>query len=151
MKFEIIYFYNVYGFNQICEGNMATVIGIFEKQFRKNLPLTVVRPGTQSRRFTHISDTVRICYKAWKLNKCRYYSISHKKAYSIIEVAKMFSPNIKMIPFRKGERFASALTNMSYNNKVIKHYGKINLKDYITSFITSEKKKYENSKLIKIT
>ena len=63
----------------------------------------------------------------------------------------MFSPNIKMIPHRKGERFASALTNMSYNNKVIKHYGKINLKDYITSFITSEKKKYENSKLIKIT
>ncbi len=151
LKFEIIYFYNVYGFNQISIGNMATVIGIFERQFRKNLPLTVVRPGTQSRRFTHISDTVSICYKAWKLNKCRYYSISHKKAYSIIEVAKMFSPNIKMIPYRKGERFASALTNMSYNNKVIKHYGKINLKDYITSFITSEKKKYENSKLIKIT
>ena len=151
LKFEIIYFYNVYGFNQICEGNMATVIGIFERQLRKNLPLTVVRPGTQSRRFTHISDTVRICYRAWKLNKCRHYSISHKKTYSIIEVAKMFSPNIKMIPFRKGERFASALTNMSYNNKVIKHYGKINLKDYITSFITSEKKKYENSKLIKIT
>ena len=114
---------------------------IFEKQFRKNLPLTVVRPGTQSRRFTHISDTVRICYKAWKLNKCRHYSISHKKAYSIIKVAKMFSQNIKMIPFRKGERFASALTNMSYNNKVIKYYGKINLKDYITSFIKNEKKK----------
>ena len=141
LKFEIIYFYNVYGFNQICEGNMATVIGIFERQLRKNLPLTVVRPGTQSRRFTHISDTVRICYRAWKLNKCRHYSISHKKTYSIIEVAKMFSPNIKMIPFRKGERFASALTNMSYNNKVIKHYGKINLKDYITSFIKSENKK----------
>ena len=151
LKFEIIYFYNVYGFNQIREGNMATVIGIFERQFRKNLPLTVVRPGTQSRRFTHISDTVRICYKAWKLNKCRHYSITHKKAYSIITVAKMFSPKIKMMPFRKGERFASALTNMSYNNKVIKHYGKINLKDYITSFINSKKKKYENSKLIKIT
>ena len=140
LKFEIIYFYNVYGFNQICKGNMATVIGVFERQFRKNLPLTVVKPGTQSRRFTHISDTVSICYKAWKLNKCRHYSISHKKAYSIIKVARMFGSNIKMIPYRKGERFASALTNMSYNNKVIKHYGKINLKDYITSFITSEKK-----------
>ena len=91
----------------------------------EKLPLTVVRPGTQSRDL-HISDTVSICYKAWKLNKCRYYSISHKKAYSIIEVAKMFSPNIKMIPYRKGERFASALTNIPYNNKVIKHYGKIN-------------------------
>ena len=55
------------------------------KTVQKNLPLTVVRPGTQSRRFTHISDTVRICYKAWKANKCRHYSISHKKAYSIIE------------------------------------------------------------------
>ncbi len=141
LKFEIIYFYNVYGLNQICDGPMATVIGIFESQFKKNLPLTVVKPGTQSRRFTHISDTINTCYKAWRADKCRHYSISHKKSYSIIQVAKMFKSQIKMIPQRKGERYVSALTNMSHNSKVIKHYGKINLKDYITSFITSEKKK----------
>ena len=151
LKFEIIYFYNVYGANQIETGNMATVIGIFQNQFRNNKPLTIVKPGTQSRRFTHISDTVNICYKAWKLNKCKHYSISHKESYSIINVAKMFNTRVKFLPQRSGERYASALTNMSYKNKVIKHYGKINLKDYITSFIKAEKKKNENSKLVKIT
>ena len=67
---------------------MATVIGIFEDQFRKKIPLTVVKPGTQSRRFTHIHDTIEACYYAWKKNECRHYSISHKKSYTIIEVAK---------------------------------------------------------------
>ena len=141
LKFEIIYFYNVYGLNQIENGEMATVIGIFQNQYKDNKPLTVVKPGTQTRRFTHVSDTIEICFKAWKLNKCRHYTISHKKTYSIIEVAKMFNRKILFLPKRSGERYASALTNISYNNKVIKHYGKINLKDYITSFIKSENKK----------
>ncbi len=140
LKFEIIYFYNVYGQNQISSGNMATVIGIFEYQFINNQPLSVVRPGTQTRRFTHISDTVDICFKAWELKKCKHYSISHKKAFSIIKVAKMFKSKIKYLPNRQGERYASALTNMSLNNKVIRYYGKINLKDYVSSFITSKKK-----------
>jgi len=137
LKFEIIYFYNVYGDKQIETGNMATVIGIFQNQYKANKPLTVVRPGSQTRRFTHIDDTVNICYKAWKANKCAHYSISHKKEYSIINVAKMFDHKIKFLPSRPGERFASALTNFSHNNKVIKCYGKINLKDYISSFINN--------------
>ena len=72
---------------------MATVIGIFEKCILDNKPLTVVRPGTQSRRFTHVNDAVEICYEAWKKNKCRHYSISHKKEYKIIEVANFFKKN----------------------------------------------------------
>ena len=138
-KYEIIYFYNVYGDKQIEAGEMATVIGIFQNQFKNKKTLTVVKPGTQTRRFTHISDTVNVCYMAWKLNKCSHYSISHKKSYSILSVAKMFGSKIRFLPPRKGERYASALTNISYNNKVIKLYGKINLKDYITSFIKSVK------------
>ena len=140
LKYEIIYFYNVYGDNQIEVGNMATVIGIFQNQYLNKKPLTIVKPGTQTRRFTHISDTVKVCFKAWKANKCSYYSISHKKAYSIADVAKMFNYKVKYLPKRPGERYASALTNMSYNNKVIKYYGKINLKDYISSFIKNIKK-----------
>ena len=140
LKYEVIYFYNVYGTNQIEKGKMATVIGIFQDQFKKNRPLTVVRPGNQTRRFTHISDTIKVCFDAWKLNKCKHYSISNKKSYSIINVAKMFKSRIVYLPSRKGERYASALTNMSFNYKVIKYYGKINLKDYISSFIKSEKK-----------
>ena len=138
-KYEIIYFYNVYGDKQIEVGEMATVIGIFQNQYKNKKTLTVVKPGTQTRRFTHISDTVNVCYMAWKLNKCSHYSISHKKSYSILSVAKMFGSKIRFLPPREGERYASALTNISYNNKVIKLYGKINLKDYITSFIKSVK------------
>tara|TARA_B100000989_G_scaffold122600_3_gene90581 strand:+ start:1059 stop:1943 length:885 start_codon:yes stop_codon:yes gene_type:complete len=137
-KFEIIYFYNVYGPKQIKKGKMATVIGIFEDQFKNNKPLTIVKPGHQTRRFTHIDDTIEVCIKAWRLNKCAHYSISHRKSYSIIDVAKMFNCKVKYLPGRPGERYASSLTNMSLNNSVIKHFGKINLKDYITSFIKEE-------------
>ena len=134
-KFEIVYFYNVYGPRHIKSGEMATVIGIFEEQYKKNKRLPVVKPGTQSRRFTHIQDTINVCYEAWSKNKCAHYSISNKKSYSIKEVAMMFNSKIKLLKARPGERYASSSTNMSLNNKIIKKYGKIHLKDYITSFI----------------
>ncbi len=134
-KFEIIYFYNVYGNRQISKGNMATVIGIFEQAYKNKKPLPVVRPGTQSRRFTHVKDTVETCYFAWKQNKCRHYSISSKKSYSIIEIAKMFNSKIKYIPGRKGERYASALTKMNLGNKVHKKFSKLSIKDYIDEFL----------------
>jgi UDP-glucose 4-epimerase len=131
MKYEIIYFYNVYGPNQVCAGEMATVIGIFENAYKKNKSLPVVKPGTQSRKFTHVEDTVKVCFDAWKKNKCRHYSISNKKNLSILDVAKMFKTRIKFLPQRLGERYASALTNMNLSNKVYKLYGKIDLKEYI--------------------
>jgi len=134
-KFEVIYFYNVYGPNQICKGDMATVIGIFENLKKKNLPLTVVKPGTQSRRFTHIDDTIDVCLKAWKERKSRHYSISSKKSYSIETVAKMFNQKIKYLPQRVGERYASALTIKSLQNKVYNKFGKIDLKNYIKQFL----------------
>ena len=139
-KFEIIYFYNVYGPMQICKGEMATVIGIFEEQYKKGKPLTVVRPGNQSRRFTHITDTINTCYLAWRKNKCRHYSISNKEFYSIYQVAKLFKSKIVYLPQRKGERYASALTNMNLSNKVYKYQGKIRLKIYIKNFIKNCKK-----------
>ena len=134
-KFEIIYFYNVYGPQQIIKGDMATVIGIFENQYKNKEPLTVVRPGTQARRFTHIFDTIDACYYSWKKNKCRHYSISHKKSYTIVQVAKMFNSKIKFLSPRAGERYASALTIMNLSNKVHKIFGKINLKDYVANIV----------------
>ena len=140
MKYEIIYFYNVYGPNQISEGKMATVIGIFEKAYKDRKPLTVVKPGTQSRKFTHIYDTVKVCFDAWKKNKCRHYSISSKKDYTIFEFAKLFGSKIKILPARSGERYASALTKMNLTNKVYQIFGSIELKDYIENFKKSLKK-----------
>jgi len=130
-KFEIIYFYNVYGSRQIETGKMATVIGIFENQFKKKLPLTVVRPGSQSRRFTHIDDTVSACYYAWKKNKSCHYSISNKQSFTILQVARMFGVKIKFLKARSGERYASALISMNLSRKVIKLFGNKKLKDYI--------------------
>ena len=139
-KYEVIFFYNVYGPGQITKGNMATVIGIFENCYSRNLPLPVVRPGSQSRRFTHITDTVKVCYKAWKSNKSRFYSISNKDSYTILEVAKMFGKKINFLPSRKGERYASALTTLSLSNKIYRTYGKINLSDYVKNFVKNSKK-----------
>jgi len=134
-RYEIVYFYNVYGPGQIKKGSMATVIGIFEDQFKKKIPLTIVRPGSQSRRFTHVFDTVEACYFAWKKNMSQHYSVSHKKRYTIIEVAKMFNGKVKFLPTRKGERYASALTSLNLSNKVYQIFGKINLREYVENIV----------------
>ena len=134
-KYEVIYFYNVYGPNQISKGKMSTVIGIFEDHYKRKKPLPVVRPGTQTRRFTHISDTIDVCYFAWKKNLCKHYSISSKKTYSILEVAKLFKSKIRYLPKRPGERYASALSNINLSNKIHKKFGKISLKNYIQDFV----------------
>ena len=133
-KYEVIYFYNVYGPNHISSGKMATVIGIFEKAFKKNEPMPVVKPGSQSRRFTHVDDTIDACILAWKKNKSLHYSISNKENYTIEQVAKLFSHKIKYLPKRPGERFASALTKMSLSNEVVRLFGKKSLKNYIEEF-----------------
>ena len=134
-KYEVIYFYNVYGPHQICKGPMSTVIGIFEDHYKRKKALPVVRPGTQSRRFTHIDDTTNVCFLAWKKNLCRHYSISNKKSYSILDVAKFFDSKIKYLPKRAGERYASALTNKNLSNKIYKYFGKISLRKYVQEFI----------------
>ena len=136
-KYEVIYFYNVYGPHQICKGDMATVIGIFEDHYKYKKPLPIVKPGNQTRRFTHIYDTVEVCYQAWKKNLCRHYSIAHHKSYSILDVAKMFGTKIRYLNKRPGERYASALTNLNLSNKVYKHFGKINLRNYINNIVAN--------------
>ena len=133
-KFEIIYFYNVYGKNHIKRGDMATIIGIFEDQYLHNKPLTVVKPGTQTRKFTHIDDTVKVCIEAWKKDKCKHYSIAAENNYSIIQIANFFGGKIKYLPERPGERYASALTKMNLSNNIINKIGKRKIKNYITDF-----------------
>ena len=138
-KFEIIYFYNVYGPKQISKGNMATVVGIFEHCYKNNKPLPIVKPGTQSRRFTHIKDTIDVCFEAWKRNKNHHYAITNKKSFSIIELAKMFKSKMVFLKPRPGERYASALNDMNFENKIHKRYGKISLKSYVNNFIKNKR------------
>ena len=135
-KYEVIYFYNVYGPHQISKGSMSTVIGIFEDHYSRGKPLPVVKPGSQTRRFTHIDDTVKICYLAWKKNLCRHYSIASRQSHSILNVAKMFDTKIKFLPRRAGERYISALASRNLSNKIHKYFGSIKLKDYINKIVT---------------
>jgi UDP-glucose 4-epimerase len=138
-RYEVIYFYNVYGERQICKGDMATVVGIFEDHFKNKKKLPVVRPGTQVRRFTHVSDTVKACIFAWRRNKSKHYSIASNQSFSIIELAKFFKSKIRYLPIRKGERFSSALTKMNLNNKIVRLSAKIKLKDYINNFLINNR------------
>jgi UDP-glucose 4-epimerase len=138
-RYEVVYFYNVYGEKQICQGDMATVVGIFEDYFKRGKKLPVVRPGTQARRFTHVYDTIKACIFAWKKNKCKHYCIASKQSYSIIQLAKLFKSKITYLATRKGERFASVLTKMNLNNKIIRLSAKISLKDYVNNFLMNNR------------
>ena len=138
-RYEVVYFYNVYGERQICKGDMATVVGIFEEHFKKGKKLPVVRPGTQVRRFTHVYDTVKACISAWRKNKCKHYSVASKQSYSILELAKLFGNKIRYLPKRAGERYASALTKMNLNNKIIRLSAKIRLKNYVNNFLMNNR------------
>jgi UDP-glucose 4-epimerase len=135
LRYEVVYFYNVYGPRQICKGEMATVVGIFEEHYKNKRSLPVVRPGSQTRRFTHVKDTVNACLVAWKKNKCRHYSVASNKSYSIVQLAKMFDCKIKYLPIRSGERFSSALKKMNLSNKVIRIKARVKIKDYIKNYL----------------
>ncbi len=134
LKYEIVYFYNVYGPGQILNSHMSAVIGIFETQFKKKKSLTVVRPGNQKRDFTHISDIVRGCFLAWIKGKQNEYMLGTKKQYTILEIARMFKSKIKYLPSRKGERFGTSIPN-NFAYKYLGYKPKKNIKDYIKDFI----------------
>jgi UDP-glucose 4-epimerase len=113
---------------------MAAVVGIFESCYKKNKPMPIVLPGTQTRRFTHITDTVETCYLAWKKNKNSHYSISSKKSYSILSLAKMFSAKKIFLKKKRGERFESTTITKIRGKKIKNLYSKKDIKDYIKQF-----------------
>ena len=107
-----------------------TIIGIFEKQYKENKPLTVVGDGKQIRQFTHIDDIVNALNLIRKRNDNKEWYLSSDKSYKIIDVAKMFSDNIEMIPTRKGERL-NAVSIKNDTKKVLNWKINNNLENYI--------------------
>ena len=137
LKYVIVYFYNVYGPNQITKGHMSAVIGIFEKQYLLGKPLTVVKPGTQKRDFTHVEDIANGTYLAATKSLNSEFHLGSGKNYSIIEVAKMFKSKYKLVSERPGERFYS----LSKSNKAkiqLKYRIKNDLISYIRNFINKK-------------
>ena len=134
LSYEALYFYNVYGPGQILNGSMAAVIGIFETQFRKKKTLTVVKPGSQKRDFTHISDIVRGCYLAMTKGTQNEYMLCTNKTYSILQIVKIFNTKYKFLKSRPGDRFGS--TTLNNNAKTILGFqAKIDVKEYIKTLI----------------
>jgi UDP-glucose 4-epimerase len=117
LNFEICYFFNVYGPRQIYDGNYATVVAIFEKQFKEKRKLTVVMPGTQSRDFTHVFDIVRGVIATMDKNMDYEWHLRSNKNISIIELAEKFG-EWDFIKERKGERFTSEMFNSDTNIKL---------------------------------
>jgi UDP-glucose 4-epimerase len=136
LKYEIVFFYNVYGPGQIVNSPMSAVIGIFETQYKRKKPLTIVSPGTQKRDFTHIDDIVRGCYLAWKKGRQNSYMLGTKKIYSINEIAKMFKSKVTYLPPRAGDRTSSTILNDNAK-KILGYSAKIDIKNYIKDFISN--------------
>ena len=135
LKYELVFFYNVYGPNQIMNGSMSALIGIFETQYKKKLPLTIVKPGSQCRDFTHVNDIVQGCYLAWTKGKQKEYMLCTNKSYSIFEIVKMFGSKYKFLKKRHGDRFGSIKSNNNAK-KILGFSAKINIKNYIKDFVS---------------
>ena len=107
IEYAISYFYNVYGGREISTGKYATLIAIFVEKYKKNLPLTVVNPGTQLRNFTHIDDIISGLILVGNYGSGDNYGIGCSESYSILEIAEAFGSKIKMLPERKGNRMTA--------------------------------------------
>jgi len=135
LKYELVFFYNVYGPNQIIDSPMSALIGVFESQYKKKIPLTIVKPGSQRRDFTHVDDIVHGCYLAWTKGKQKEYMLCTRKTYSILEIAKMFGSKFKFLKSRPGDRFGSIVSNNNAK-KILGFTAKKDIKNYIKDFIS---------------
>jgi UDP-glucose 4-epimerase len=128
VQYAIVYFYNVYGGREISTGKYATLIALFKECYKNNKPLTVVSPGTQLRNFTHIDDIISGLVLVGNNGEGDNYGIGCSQSYSVLDVAKMFGSEIKMLPERKGNRMSASVVcdktkNLGWSErKSIKNY-----------------------------
>ena len=135
-------FYNVYGPHQIEEGDYATVLGIFEKQYRNGEPLTIVGDGEQRRDFTHIDDIVDGLIRCSKQPfRGEIFELGRGVNFSINEVAEMFGPEYpkKYVPARKGE-YDVTLADYSLAQNKLQWTPTKNIKGYIKSVTDTSNK-----------
>ena len=139
INYAITYFYNVYGHREISTGKYATLIALFREKMKRGEPLTIVKPGTQKRNFTHIDDIVDGLILVGKNGYGDEFGIGSDEAYSIIEVAEMFldmpineaikKEKVVMLPERRGNRMnAEVITDKT---KSLGWKPKRKLKDWI--------------------
>jgi UDP-glucose 4-epimerase len=132
-------FFNVYGPRQIEEGEFSTVIGIFEKQYRENKPLTVTGDGEQRRDFTHVKDIVRGLIAMSKSDwHGDIFNLGTGTNYSINEVADLFQTEKQYLPKRPGEA-QDTLADISYTKEKLAWEPTISLRDYVNEVVMKKK------------
>jgi UDP-glucose 4-epimerase len=109
IKYAIVYFYNVYGGREISHGRYATLVALFKERYLQNKTLTVVKPGTQLRNFTHIEDIISGLVLVGEKGLGDNYGIGCSQSYSILNIAKMFGSEIEFLPERKGNRMSASV------------------------------------------
>ena len=109
LNYAIVYFYNLYGGNEIKQGKYSTVVAKFKELYKEGLPLTVVEPGTQLRNFTYYADTVNALITVGLLGQGDNYGIGSHRSYSVVELANMFGSQIEYLPARSGNRLTAEL------------------------------------------
>lgn len=117
-------YFNVYGDRQPLKGQYAPVIGLFLKQCKNEMPLTVVGDGQQKRDFTNIFDvtTANIMAGFKPLDSSalgQTYNVGYGKSYKILDIAHMISDRIEFIDSRPGE----ASETLSDTSKFRKTFG----------------------------
>ncbi|MDP3646376.1 MAG: NAD-dependent epimerase/dehydratase family protein [bacterium] len=107
MPYATTYFYNAYGARELSKGYLASVMGRFKEQYWAGEPLTVVAPGTQKRNFTAAADIARGLMMVGEKGNGDDYGLGSPESYSVLDIAKMFTDKIEMLPERPGNRMDS--------------------------------------------
>lgn len=132
MPYAITYFYNAYGKQELAEGPYASVIGRFKTQYWKGEPITVVSPGTQKRNFTFAGDIARGLLMVGENGQGDDYGLGSPESQTVLDIAKMFTNSIVMLPERKGNRMDSIVDT----TRVEKEFGwkpEMTVREYIES------------------
>jgi len=137
-------FYNVYGPYQLLDGAYATVLGIFERQYKNNETLTITSDGKQRRDFTHVDDIVDGLVKSGmallgegnSVISGQEFELGSGVNYSINEVADMFGKDYprEYLPKRKGEYDKTLCTDMNAY-ELLNWRPDRNLEEYINNFL----------------
>jgi UDP-glucose 4-epimerase len=109
LSYAITYFYNVYGPRERSDPGSGTLVGIFAEKYKNGELLTVRKPGTQSRNFTHVLDIVEGLVLVGERGQGDEYGLGHEDSYSVVDVARMFGCSIEWLEERKGNRMSSGI------------------------------------------
>ncbi|HEU4996244.1 MAG TPA: NAD-dependent epimerase/dehydratase family protein [Gemmatimonadaceae bacterium] len=142
VPYAICYFYNAFGPRERGGGKYSTVIAKFEQQYLKGEPLTVVRPGSQKRAFTHVKDLARGIILTGEKGKGDGYALGQTKSYSITEIAKAFGGPIKYIQGYPGRERAR---NPIKARRELGWKPTVDVMKYIKEFVAAHPRRRQNA------